>query len=507
MDSSLLARLASDPAAFRAALQIDTDTGPRRLGECLDAWQRDDFAALDAGWRRVAGLPGDGAKQRAYLERPRGHSKTGDLAVMATWALFAARRQISGVAAAADRDQARLIRDAIAKLVSSNPWLAPIIDVQSYRVVNRRTDSTLEILSADAPSSYGLTPDFIIVDELTHWHSDDLWVSLFSAAAKRAHSMLVIISNAGTGCGSSWQWKIRAAARNDESWYFSFLDGPVASWISQKHLAEQRRLLPGIAFDRLWLNRWTTGAGDALADDDISAAVTRKRPWTQRKSGWVFVGGLDIGLAKDATALVVLGKSVGETRLIERDVNQTAPRALQIARDLGMAPEPPPKEEIERTVPGTGRLRLASVVLWKPGPGRRVDLSAVERSILRVHEHFGLAQLAYDPHQAEYLADRLTEADVPVERVPFSGGNLQAMATSVLDVFGARQIDLYPHEQLLADLRALRVEEKSYGLRLTSPRGPTGHGDCATALALAIHASRSFADPLGDFTIDHDLVY
>lgn len=488
-------------------MNIDTDTGPRRLADCLDPWQAADFAALDSGWCRVAGMATAG-KQRAYLERPRGHSKTSDLAVMASWVLFASRRQISGVAAAADKDQGRLLRDAIAKLVSVNPWLAPIIDVQNYRVVNRRTGSTLEILSADAPSSYGLTPDFLIIDELTHWPNDSLWVSLFSAAAKRSHSMLVIISNAGVGAGSSWQWRIREAAESDPDWHFHSLPGCCASWISPKHLAEQRRLLPPIAFDRLWQNRWTTGSGDALTSDDVDAAITRRGPWTARKPGWVFVAGLDIGLAKDATALVVLGKSVGETRLVERDARQTVvPRAIQIARDLGMIPEPPPLEEIEQRIPGTGRLRLASVVLWKPGPGRRVDLAAVERSILRLHEHFGIEQLAFDPHQAEYLVDRLVDAGVPCERVAFTGANLQGMATSLLDVFTARQIDLFPHEQLLADLRALRIEEKSYGLRLTSPRGPTGHGDCATALALAIHASRSFTDPRGDFTVDHDLVY
>ena len=506
MDSTTLARLAGDPVVFRQHLLIDTDTGPHPLAHCLDAWQAADFAALDSGWRRVAGHDVEG-RQRAYLERPRGHSKTADLAVMATWALFASRKQISGVAAAADRDQARLLRDAVAKLVSGNPWLAPILEVQSYRVCNRHTGSTLEILSADAPSSYGLTPDFVIVDELTHWGTDSLWVSLFSAAAKRANAMLVIISNAGVGMGDSWQWRIRAAARGDESWYFSFLDGPVASWISQKHLAEQRRLLPPIAFERLWLNRWTSGSGDALTSDDVDAALTRKRPWTARRPGWVFVGGLDIGLSKDNTALVIVGKCVGERRWVTRPAQAaTVPKSLAAARDLGFMPDPPPDEVISE-VPATGRLRLASVVLWRPGPGRRVDLAAVERSILRLHEHFGLEQLAYDPSQAEYLADRLGDAGVPVERVPFTGGNLQSMATSLLDVFGARQLDLFPHEQLLVDLRALRIEERSYGLRLTSPRGPTGHGDCATALALAIHASRSFLSPVADEVIEGPLIW
>jgi hypothetical protein len=100
--------------------------------------------------------------------------------------------------------------------------------------------------------------------------------------------------------------------------------------------------------------------------------------------------------------------------------------------------------------------------------------------------------VAVDPWQAELLCQRLRGVNVPVEPVPFVPSSLQGMAGSVLDVFSNRTLDLYPHEQLLADLRALRLEEKGYGVRLASPKGPSGHGDSATGLALALHASRAF---------------
>lgn len=484
MDSATLQKLASDPAEFRRQLVIDADGGPRRLAACLDPWQAADFAALDGGWRRVVGLSADGAKQRAYLERARGHSKSGDLAVMLSWVLFASRRQLAGVAAAADKDQARLLRDAVAKLVSVNPWLAGLLEVQAYRVANLRTGSDLQILSCDVASSYGLTPHFVVCDELTHWsqeRGEALWVSLFSAAAKRSDCMLVVISNAGTGQGESWQWRVREAARADDGWYFHSLDGCKASWISPKHLAEQKRLLPAIQYDRLWANRWTSGSGDALLEDDISTAVTKRGPM-KPKRGYIYTAGLDVGLSKDSCALVVIGKSIGEQWLL-------------------------PDDRVKR-IRATGRLRLASVTLWKPERGQRISLAAVERRVLELHEHYGLASLAFDPWQAEYLIDRLSTAGVPCERVPASGGNLQAMATSMLDAFSAHMIDLFPHERLLSDLRNLRIQERSYGVRLTSPRGPHGHGDAATALALAIHASRSFSEgDIGDYFIEGPLVW
>ena len=115
--------------------------------------------------------------------------------------------------------------------------------------------------------------------------------------------------------------------------------------------------------------------------------------------------------------------------------------------------------------------------------------------------------MSIDPHQAEHLAQRLERAGVPVALTAFTPANLQGMATSLLEAFGDRQMDLYPHEQLLADLRALRVAERYDGYRLESPRGPGGHGDTATALSLAMHAARDFNEPQGDVLIDGPLAY
>ena len=53
---------------------------------------------------------------------------------------------------------------------------------------------------------------------------------------------------------------------------YSVADGPVRCLDCAEQLAEQRRLLPTIAFDRLWLNSWTSGSGDAIDPGDLAAA-------------------------------------------------------------------------------------------------------------------------------------------------------------------------------------------------------------------------------------------
>ena len=126
MDAKTVQAMAADPAAFRQRVMIDADSGPVPLSTCVDDWQRTDFEAMDPGWRLAVGHSPNGASalSRAYLERPRGHSKTTDLAVMATWALAFARKRITGAAAAGDRDQARLLRARVgtaARLTGPTP--------------------------------------------------------------------------------------------------------------------------------------------------------------------------------------------------------------------------------------------------------------------------------------------------------------------------------------------------------------------------------------------------
>jgi len=304
-EDQAMAAIKASPEVFRRALQIDTDKGPRSLDSVLDPWQRQDFEALDDACRAIVGQPVKAKYLRAWLERPRGHSKSSDIAVVVTWLMFASERALTGIAVAADQDQARLLRDAISRLTRLNIWLTDIFDVQRDKIVNQFTGSTLTIISADSDSAYGLTPDVVVMDEVTHWGaSQNLWTAISSAIAKKPTCLCLCICNAGFI--GSWQWQIRETVRELPGWYFHALDGPQASWITPEKLEEQRRLLPIVAYNRLWLNQWSTGSGDALSEDDIKAAITLPGPLVEPEEGCVYVAGVDLGLKRDAASLVVL---------------------------------------------------------------------------------------------------------------------------------------------------------------------------------------------------------
>lgn len=465
-----LKALAAHPKSFRAALLIDTDQGPKPFPECVNHWQQQDFVALDNGWQLAAGQkPFGEVISRGWLERPRGHAKTLDLAIMSSWCLFASRRQLSGIGAAGDQDQARLLRDAIGRLLHVNPWLSKLLEVQAYKVINRRTKSVLEIISSDAPTAYGLTPDFVVADEVVHWKKRDLWDSLLSSSAKRSTCMLVVITNAGIQ--DDWQFETREAICEDPNWHFSRLEEPCATWISADALAEQEKLLPSIAFRRLWLNQWTTGAGDALTPEDIAAAFGRISAHHQAFGGYEYVGGLDLGVSRDASALAILGVARGPVQ--------------------------------------HGALRLAECHLWAPGKNQKVDLQQVESAIADAHARFDLKRLNYDPWEARHMANRLQAGNlsvyqkqlgrlhqtskVPMVEIPPTGQNLQRMATSLIEAFSDRRVQLFHDPDLRRDLEHLRIEERSYGYRLTSPRDRYGHGDLGNAFALAVLAATDYA--------------
>lgn len=474
---------ARSPEAFRRDLQVDVSGTIKRFGDVQDPWQKADFAGIDAGLMRCAGRTEAKVEfksvMRAYLERARGHSKTTDLAVTVCWALAFATRPLKGYAFAADQDQAKLLKNAVDVLCRLNPWLGKILEVQKNAVLNVAqghpgSGASLEISTSDVASSYGILPDLIICDELTHWQGDgSLWHSIISSAAKRESCLLVVIANAGFA--DSWQWGVREAARLEDGWYFSRLDGPVASWMSAKTLEEQRRMLPGKAFNRLWLNEWSSAGGDALTPEIIAAAFPPEaRPMSGMEEGFTFVAGLDLGLTRDNAALVVLA----------------------VPSD-GSA----------------GKIRLAYNKLWRPTPNQKIDLITVEKHLLEIDRQFGLEAVGFDPWQAEHLAQtieadserqqrnarRSNAAEPFMREVPPTATNLRQQATLTIEFFNDRRVIAYDCEDLRRDLNKLRVEEKSYGARLVSPRDGDGHGDTFSAFANALSIAHQAAGESSPF--------
>ncbi len=440
---------AHDPAAFQAALIIPSARGTAKFGDVMGDFQKERFAGINPALLSIS----QGNKPefgRHWWEATKGASKDSDLAVCLLWLLAFSKRPLTCQVGAADMDQADELRKAAKDILRLNEWLATRIQLQAMKIVCKANGSECEIIAADVAGSHGARPDVLILNELSHVTKQEFAENLMDNAAKVPHGLAVIATN--SGFEGTWQERWRAIAIDSPRWKTHIYSRP-APWLDDDEMAEAKRRNSHARFMRLWWGVWASGAGDALDAEDLQAAIfPLLKPTTTRDPEWFYVGGLDLGIKHDHSALVVLAG------------NQK-----------------------------TQRIRLAHAQSWAPDPETgKVNLMAVERAVLEAHQRFNMKTCGYDPYQAALMAQRLELQRVRLKEVPFTGTALNLMASTLLDVFRSRRIELFDCPQLISDLRRLTIEEKSYGYRLSATRDDAGHADLATSLALSLPIAVEF---------------
>jgi hypothetical protein len=486
----------SHPVGFQQNIYIPTGRGPRKFSDVMEGFQEERFAAVNPSLLAVSRNESPPVP-RVWDERTKGGSKDTDWGINILWLMAFSRRPLRIQVGAYDQQQAdelRLIVKGILKIDRPlNRFLNEVIDVQQTRIVNTRTESTTEILTTDRLGSHGSRPDVVLINELTHQSDRGFAETLLDNLDKMPCGFGIVATNAGFD--PSWQldWK-RTFAKHRRWLMLEFTKTP--HWIGKDGLQEaEQRNSPG-RFRRLWRGEWTGNTEGALDGGDIDACVCQTDPMEGDEKGWMFVGGLDIGIQKHATAFVVVGRHVGYCEEIERPKSQLSSTARAMI-DLNLMEEPEEDEGESIYHEGTGRLRLADLRAWKPKPGHRVSLEAVKTSILIAHRQFNLAGVALDPYQGEMLAEQLEKAGVPVIRTPQTQISLQDQATALVECFQQRTIELFEHDDLLADLKRLQIKDTGLKIRLVSPEqtasdsSGTGHGDIASALSFAISLAKS----------------
>ncbi len=425
-----LARWRADRMAFRCEAIVLEDG--RRLGDVLEPWQAEDFRALD-----------DPCHRHAYLGRPRGHSKTGDVGTEAVAELVLGRPGAQLYVAAVDDDQAALLHADVAGKFRRSPVLGSLVKITRRSITVRATDSTLTVLSSDAPSAYGLRPDWIAVDELAEWRRRELWDALWTATGKRAWCRMLVTSTAGWD-RTSIAREVWSLAQTEPDWYYSDR-GPCASWITDAWREQQRRTLPAHTFARLHLNQWVEGTGAFLLETEVGGIFTETVPTLNGPA----VFGLDLGLAKDRTVLACV-RGAYDSPLVA----------------------------------------VESLLDWTPRPGARVDLVDVEATVatLARAQH---ATVVVDPWQGVLLAQRLRARGIRVIEYAFTGESRRKLFGSVLDLVRAGRLRCRPHEALRRELLGLEVQETSVGWRVDHRVGQ--HDDYIVAVALAAQEAAQVA--------------
>jgi hypothetical protein len=410
----------------------------RRWGEVATHWQWSDAEAiLD---------PGEHGPRLHFLTRPRSGSKTTDLAGIVLAALIELIPPGGrAYAVAADKDQARLLMDALAGFVQRTPGLAGIITVDRYRA-STAAGAVLEIIASDAPSAYGLRGHLFVVDEQGVWSTAnrDVWVAVLSAVPKVPGCRLVVLTSAGDP--AHWSYRVRERAHISPAWRLHEVPGPLP-WVSKEALEEQRALLTDSQYARLHLNQWTASEDRLVSVEGLEAAVRLDGP-QEARPGVTYRIGVDLGLRHDRTAIAVAHA-----------------------------------ERAEEAVRGR-RIVLDRMVVFEGSKADEVRLGEVEDAILSAWRQYHRPRVRLDPWQGIGLAQRLRRQGVVVEEWSYSAQRYGAIAQVLFTLLRDGLLDLYPDAGLLDELANVRLQQTLPGL-VRIEHDPGRHEDRCVALGFA----------------------
>jgi phage terminase large subunit-like protein len=139
--------------------------------------------------RIIRGIYGSRPIRQALITVPRKNGKTQLAAALALCHLCGPEAKPRGqiFSAAADRQQAGLIYNEMKALIRSSDLKGRIaIKDFTKELIDTETGSTYGALSSDARKAHGLSPSFVVCDELAQWRGRDLYDNLVTGTGAHA---------------------------------------------------------------------------------------------------------------------------------------------------------------------------------------------------------------------------------------------------------------------------------------------------------------------------------
>ena len=166
------------------------------LGQPFDLlpFQRElihDIYAEDDNGRRL---------RRTYLlGLPRKNGKSALGSALALYHLIGDRHDTAPqvYSAAGDRAQARLVFDEARRMVTSSPALSTVAQVFRNEIRCTHNNGVYRVVSSDAGLQQGLSPSFVIFDELHIFKNSDLYDAMSMGSGQRNNPLTLVISTAG----------------------------------------------------------------------------------------------------------------------------------------------------------------------------------------------------------------------------------------------------------------------------------------------------------------------
>lgn len=421
-----------------------------------------DFQVADA-----EAVLGDSGPRLHFITRPRGGSKSTDLAAIAlSWLIVDAPPYANGHIVAFNSDQAAIVIDAAAALVSRTPELEGVVVVENERIL-AKNGAWVRVLPQSGSGSWGLRGAHLLVcDEFCQWddtrNARRVWTAIRSTVQKVPGCRLVLLSSAGEP--SHWSRPIFDSAMKDPLWRVSETPGPVP-WQSPEDLAGLKRDLLPSEYERLVLNIWSESEDRAITPEDYNRA--KQRSWRSgvapagNKGGGArirhpqenvsYIITVDIGIKNDATVLCVAHRE----RL---SVDPHAPYTLIV-------------DHLER---------------WAGSKRNHVQIERVKSRIIELSSEYNKASVYADPYQFANGVQSLKQIGVQAQEWPFTATSVGQVATSLVQVFHNGLVQVPDTPELETELLAVKLRESTPGVTRLY-HDSNGHDDQAVAIGMAAH--------------------
>ncbi|WP_319524663.1 terminase TerL endonuclease subunit [uncultured Desulfosarcina sp.] len=364
----------------------------------------------------------------ALITMPRKNGKSALAAALALCHLLGPESEQRGqcYSAAADREQAAIIFREMEAIILAVPEFEERCHIQSFykMITDYQTGSVYRAMSADGRKAHGLSPSFMIYDELAQAKDRELYDNLTTGTGARAEPLMVVIStqspdphhimselvdyaidleNGTLPPDPSFFGCVYAALDDADAWDEKTWKacnpalGDFRSLPEMRQFAEQAKRIPTkeATFRNLYLNQRVDAEARFISSNDYDACV-REIP---DLAGRACYGGLDLSSTQDLTAFVLCFPP------------QTEDEPFFVLPFAWVPAESIRRRAKEDRVPYDIWQRDGYI---EPVPGSVIDYQPILAKIDDLAQLYDLQAIAFDRWGATRVVNDLTEAGMTV---------------------------------------------------------------------------------------------
>ena len=369
------------------------------------------------------------------------------------------------VAVAVNLRQARLLIAAARSIVERSPMLSALVEAVTDDEIAFTTGHSFAAFPATSRGGRGWAIHTLVLDECAHMLDNDgnsaaesIWRALVPSTGQFGADGRVVVSSTPFGSDGLFSELFQKATSGElaDAHAEHATTEQANPTITRAFLDAERQRDPD-GYLSEYEARFV-GGGSAFLDPERIADAVADRGELLPEQATQWVAGCDASFSRDPFAVVLVGR------------DRLNPARLVVGKATSWLP---------RKIAGAG--------------GSFEERRGVEDLLLNEVAHLCTAYRAHvhiDQHAAPAVLARLREAGLPVTLTPWTAQSKTDAFSEVRARLNGGSLELYPHADLLRELRSLRTRFAAGSASVVTPRAGGTHSDLAVALALATYAHR-----------------